>query len=184
VGSSKYATIAGGRSNTILDSDNSLAHGYKVKLDNAHQTFAFGDSFTTTTSNAVVFCHTGYTTKVGIGVPNPTHNIDVAGGAYCSGTNWVNASSRSLKKNIAELSPAELQAALAELAQTQVVRYEYKSETSGEQHIGLIAEDAPGAIATPERDGINTADAIGWLIAVAKAQQAEIEALKAELKSR
>jgi hypothetical protein len=48
----------------------------------------------------------------------------------------------------------------------------------------LIAEDAPELIATPERDGINTADAIGFLLAAVKAQQAEIDELKAELKRR
>jgi len=180
-----HATITGGADNSISYADYALAHGRKVALAYpAASTFAFGDSFTTTTANAVVFCHTGQITRVGIGVPNPTHWIDVQPGAYCDGSNWVNASSREKKRDISELSADELRQVLAQLDQTQVVRYQYKSENTGEEHIGVIAEDAPEAITTPERDGVNTGDAIGWLIAVAKAQQAEIEALKAELRRR
>jgi hypothetical protein len=185
-GGNDYAVIVGGRDNLIdaASSGSVIAGGSKVTLDEASTTFAFGDSFTTTTDNAVIFCHAGQTTKVGIGVTNPTHWIDVSGGAYCNGTNWVNASSRALKRDISELSADELRQVLAQLDQTQVVRYQYKSEKTGEEHIGVIAEDAPAVITTPERDGVNTGDAIGWLIAVAKAQQAEIEALKALLESR
>ena len=100
------------------------------------------------------------------------------------GTNWVNSSSRKLKTDISALTPTQMEAVLDELERTQVVSYRYKSEASGEQHIGLIAEDAPELLATPDRDGINTADAIGFLLAAVKAQQVEIEALKSELKGR
>jgi len=130
----------------------------------------------------VVFYHNGTPTKLGVGVTDPTHNIDVAGGAYCDGSNWVNASSRKLKTDIAGLTPEECRRILAELTSSEVVRFKYKAQPDGEEHIGLIAEDAPSELATSARDGINTADAIGCLVAGLKAQQAEIEVLKAELR--
>jgi len=121
-------------------------------------------------------------------VTNPTHNIDAAGGAYCDGANWVNASSRELKTEIASLSPEECRRILAELANSEVVRFRYKAQQDGKEHVGLIAEDAPAELVTTARDGINTGDAIGCLLAAVKAQKeisdqqaVEIEALRAEL---
>ncbi len=179
--SGRHSTVPGGYADSI-STDYSMAAGSRVKVGaSADYTFAFGYNFVTTTPYAVVFCHNGQTTKLGVGVDNPTHNIDVAGGAYCNGTNWINGSARKFRDNIAALTPVEMADLLDDLGRAEVVRYTYKSEDGGEEHIGLVAEDAPEAIATPARDGINTADAIGWLVAVAKAQQAEIDALKAKL---
>ena len=179
--SGEYSCVAGGYADSI-STDYSVAAGRKVKVGAAaHYTFAFGDSFVTTTPRAVVFHHAGQTTKLGVGVANPSYQIECSGGAYCDGTNWVNGSSRKLKTDITTLTPEQMAGVLAELERIEVVNYRYKSEENGEEHIGLIAEDAPELLATPARDGINTADAIGWLVAIAKAQQAEIEALKAKL---
>jgi hypothetical protein len=180
----EWSTVAGGRYDTIAGSY-SLAAGYNVRVrDAADYSLAFGENCSTSTPRAVVFYHSSAATKLGVGVQNPGYSIDVQGGAYCSGTNWVNGSSRKLKTDISALTPEQMRAVLEDLERIEVVNYRYKSEASGERHIGLIAEDAPELLATPARDGINTADAIGFLLAVAKAQQAEIEALKAELKAR
>jgi len=177
-----YATIPGGYGDTC-SGGYALAAGYKTRIRTGGlHTFAFGEDCSTSVARAVVFYHSGAATKLGVGVQTPTHNIDVQGGAYCSGTNWVNGSSRALKTDITTLTPEQMEAVLRDLERTQVVNYRYKSEANGEQHIGLIAEDAPELLATPERDGINTADAIGFLMAAVKAQQAEIEALQTRLK--
>lgn len=176
-----YAVVPGGYADTC-EAYAGIAAGYRVRArSTANYTLAFGRDFVTSTPYAVVFYHSGFTTKLGVGVTNPTHNIDVAGGAYCDGTNWVNASSRALKKDIVALSAEEYRQILDELAGTDVVRFRYKSDDRSRTHIGLVSEDAPEAVATPERDGISTGDAIGFLFAALKAQQAEIEALRARL---
>jgi hypothetical protein len=177
----RYGAVPGGSVDRVAG-DYSLAAGSQVRIAAAaSHTFAFGDDFATTTPDAAVFCHNGWTTRLGVGVENPTHNIDVAGGAYCNGTNWVNGSSRAHKRDIRRLSPEQLRAVLDRLAGIEVVNYRYRSEDTGEEHIGLNAEDAPEAIATPACDGMNTADAIGWFVAAAKAQYLRIEALEADL---
>jgi hypothetical protein len=176
-----YSAIPGGYGDTCAG-HYAMVMGNKVRAtSSADFTFAYGHDFTTSTPYAVVLYHDGETTRLGVGVTDPSHNIDVAGGAYCTGTNWVNNSSRRLKTNIGVLSDDEIQAVLDELVRTDVVRYRYRSEDTGEEHIGLIAEDAPEAIATPARDGINTADAIGFLFAAIKAQSTRVEQLEREL---
>jgi hypothetical protein len=162
--------------------DYSLAAGREVKVaDAGDYSLAFGRDFTTRTPNAVVFCHPEGATRLGVGVANPDHSIHVHGGAYCNGTNWIDGSSRRLKYDIRSLTADDYARVLAILDKTSIVRFRYKSDPNGERHIGLIAEDAPEELATPNRDGVNTADAIGFLLAALKAQNAEIEALKAEL---
>ena len=180
--SGNFSTVAGG----FADSSKapySQAGGFMVKTTTqANYTLAFGELFTTYTPRAVVFYHNGAPTKLGVGVANPTHNIDVAGGAYCSGANWVNGSSRKLKEEVRSLSDADCRAILDQLLQTDVVEFKYKAEESDENHVGVIAEEAPSLLATPDRDGINTGDAIGSLIAAVKAQNAEIEELREEVR--
>jgi hypothetical protein len=121
---------------------------------------------------------------MGVGVQNPTHYIDVTGGSYCDASGWHNPSSRELKQDIAKLTPAECRAILRQLLATDVVRYRYKQDEHGQEHIGLIAEEAPDVLTGPEHKAIGTGDAIGFLLAAVKAQQGEIEQLKAELKRR
>jgi hypothetical protein len=190
-----WATVCGGASNWATADFSTVLNGYGNRVDGGYgvvggyfcnvapaglHTFAWGENCSTSTPRAVVFYHSNAPTKLGVGVQNPSYNIDVAGGAYCNGTNWVNGSSRESKQDISALSEEELRAVLEELKRTEVVRFRYRTE-DGERHIGLIAEDAPASVATPERDGINTADAIGWLTAAVKAQQLHIERLEARL---
>jgi hypothetical protein len=182
--SGNHATIPGGFADTCAGIY-ALAAGRRVRVSAAADyTLAFGYDFTTTTPYAVIFYHTGQTTKLGVGVTNPTHNIDVAGGAYCNGTQWVDVSSRELKKDIAALSPEDCQRILTQLLATEVVRFRYKTQPDDKEHVGLIAEDAPAAVATAGRDGIAPGDAIGFLFAALQAQQQQIDALKAEQAER
>ncbi|MEO0025976.1 MAG: tail fiber domain-containing protein [candidate division WOR-3 bacterium] len=188
VASGDYSIVAGGMSDTAA-ANYSFAGGYNTRVRaSADYTFAFGEGCSTSTPRAVVFYHSGGTTKLGIGVQNPQYPIHVQGGAYCDGTSWVDASSRLLKKDIRALTPEEVKAILEELKRIQVVRFRYKSDVTGEEHIGVIAEDVPELLATPNRDGINTGDAIGFLLAAIQAVceqnqelRQELEALKAQL---
>jgi hypothetical protein len=175
------AAVPGGRADSCI-ADYGLAAGNGVRVaSSAFNTFAFGSSFTTSTPYAVVFYNSGQTTKLGVGVANPTHYIDCPNNNYCDASGWHDGSSRTLKKDITELTPEQYEQVLAELGKTNVVHYRYKTEESGKVHIGLIAEDAPERVASLKRDAISTNDAIGFLMAAVKAQQAEIEQLKVEL---
>ena len=184
----QYGTVVGGIENDV-SADYSIAAGeYVTILSAADNTFAFGNHFSTSTPHAVIFYDNDSPIKLGVQITAPTHYIDVAGGAYCNGTNWVNASSRKYKKDISSLTPAEYREILQKLAQTEVVRFRYKSEDSDRLHIGVIAEDAPEEMVDAERTGIPTGDAIGFLLAALKAQQEkmnaqqeQIEALRAKL---
>jgi hypothetical protein len=81
---------------------------------------------------------TGYfADKVGIGVDVPSHRIDVAGGAYCDGTNWVNASDRNSKENFAPVNGEEL---LNKISQLEITKWNYKGDSETE-HIGPTAQD-------------------------------------------
>jgi len=182
--SGTYSTVIGGANDTCA-ANYALVAGSSVRArSGAQYTFAFGEGCTTSVPRAVIFYHSGAATKLGVGVQTPTHYIDVTGGSYCDATGWHNPSSRELKRDIAKLTPAECQAILRQLMATDVARYKYKLDEDGREHIGLIAEEAPEVLTGPDRKAIGTGDAIGFLLAAVKAQQAEIEQMKAELKRR
>jgi len=177
-----WSTIAGGRNDTCL-ADYALLSGCRVRARAAADyTLAFGEDCSTSTARAVVFYHSGAATKLGVGVQNPTHYVDVTGGSYCDASGWHNGSSRELKRDIVKLTPEECRAILQQLLATDVARYKYRLDERGREHVGLIAEEAPDVLTGPEHKAIGTGDAIGFLMAAVKAQQAEIEALKARLK--
>ncbi len=114
---------------------------------------------------------------VGIGTATPGHPLEVAGGAYCTGTTWVNASSRAYKKDITELPADE---ALDVFKKLKPVTFEYKANPE-EKHVGFIAEDVPDLVATADRKGIATMDIVGVLTKVVQQQQEEITELKARI---
>lgn len=116
--------------------------------------------------------------KVGIGLPAPAHPLHMASGAHVTaGGTWTNTSSRSYKTDIQPLKDKEYADILEQLENLDVVRFRYKADPNRE-HIGLIAEDVPDEMASLDRKGIPTADAIAFLTAALKAQQAQIENLK------
>lgn len=117
------------------------------------------------------------TGSIGIGVSSPTHKIDVAGGAYCNGSQWIDASSRELKENIYELSSEE---ALTAFEKLKPVKFNYKIEKN-EQYIGFIAEDVPDLVATNDRRGLSAMDVVGVLTKVLQEQQKMIDKLKGKV---
>lgn len=74
---------------------------------------------------------------LGIGM-SATHRIDVAGGAYCDGTNWVNASDRNSKENFVAVDGSEL---LAKIDELPITRWNYKNDHTASDHIGPTAQD-------------------------------------------
>jgi hypothetical protein len=79
----------------------------------------------------------GKNAKVGIGVSQPTARLQVVGGAYCDGTNWVNASDRNVKENFESVNGEEL---LDKIAELPITKWNYKGDTKTE-HIGPTAQD-------------------------------------------
>ena len=176
-----YSAIPGGYADTCAG-HYAMVMGNKVRAtSSADFTFAYGEDFTTSTPRAVVFYHSGAATKLGVGVINPTHYVDVTGGSYCDASGWHNGSSRALKKDVSTMTADETRELAAQLEELELVRFRYRLQDDERLHVGVIAEDAPAVLVSADRDALSTGDAIGFLFAVAKAQQAEIDALKAEL---
>ncbi len=77
-----YAAVGGGHADTAAG-DCSFAIGDSVRITaDADYTFAFGRGFTTSTPNAAVFHNSVDGISVGIGIPSPTHALDVQKNAF------------------------------------------------------------------------------------------------------
>ena len=128
---------------------------------------------------------TGTWGYVGIGTTQPKKKLVVSDGtgpdAYCDGNTWTNASSRDAKQDIAIFRDQDYKKISSKLKKTNVVWYRYKGASDRRLRVGLIAEDVPEELATSDRKGISTADAVGFLMAVVKNQQKEIEKLKMDM---
>jgi hypothetical protein len=127
-------------------------------------------------SKDVIYFQTS-TGNVGIGTDNPSHRLQLAGGAYSDGMTWNTASSREYKDNIKDLSAAEAVATVKEL---NPVTYTYKVD-AGEQHIGFIAEDVPALVAAKDRKGLSAMDIVAVLTKVVQEQNKTIEALSTKI---
>ena len=94
---------------------------------------------------------------------NLDNSLTMANGASCTaGGVWTNASSRELKENIEDLSAAEAEEALRELAP---VKYNYKADKD-ERHVGFIAEDVPELVASKDRKTMSPMNVVGVLTKV------------------
>lgn len=114
---------------------------------------------------------------VGIGLLNPTHKLEIVGGAYCDGGQWVAGSSRTLKENIRDLTANE---AIETLEALNPVRYNYKLNKQ-EEYLGFIAEDVPDLVAMKDRKGMASMDVVAILTKVVQQQQKIISTLNARL---
>jgi hypothetical protein len=118
-------------------------------------------------------------------------NLAMTTGAYLApGTNaWTSACDSATKEDFRTVDRKEL---LERVAVLRVRDYKMKDQNDGTRHIGPVAQDFHAAFGYGETEkGINTADADGVLLAAVQAlyeqnqvQQAEIDALKAELQRR
>jgi hypothetical protein len=111
-----------------------------------------------------------FATGVGVGV-DPTHAVDVAGGAYCDGTNWVNASDANVKENFQPINGSEL---LAQIDQLAISKWNYKGNTDME-HIGPTAQDFQAAFGVgSDGKSISTIDPAGIALAATKELSARL----------
>jgi len=117
--------------------------------------------------------------NIGIGgVSTPTNPLQHSSGAFLSaGGTWTNASSRSFKQDITDLSAKE---AFETLNGLTPVKYAYKVDPT-ERHVGFIAEDVPDMVATKDRKGLSSMDIVAVLTEVVKEQQKTIDELKSRL---
>jgi hypothetical protein len=114
--------------------------------------------------------------KIGVG-KDPVEKIDVQGGAYCDGTNWVNASDRNSKENFTAVDGNEL---LDQIAQLSITRWNYKGNNQAE-HIGPTAQDFKAAFGVGADDkSISTIDPSGIALAAIKALNNKMQELNAK----
>ncbi|MCP3902055.1 MAG: hypothetical protein GY715_00340 [Planctomycetes bacterium] len=182
-----YATVPGGSFNEA-SGYNSFAAGRRAKAmhDGA---FVWADSeeadFASTGDDQFLIRAAG---GVGIGVPNPGYAIEVLGGAYCTGSAWVNGSDRNLKENFEPVDPG---AVLAQVAALDITSWNFRSDDAGTRHVGPMAQDFHAAfglgsdetaISTIDADGVALA-AIQGLHELVQEKDAEINELRNELAS-
>jgi hypothetical protein len=104
--------------------------------------------------------------NVGIGTTNPSHLIQLSGGAYSNGSTWVNASDRNLKENFTPLDEQEI---LNRLESVPIQKWNYKNQPQA-AHIGPVAQDFYAAYQLGDSDkSIGTIDADGIAFAAIKA---------------
>jgi len=155
----------------------------------APTSFQFSQMTSATTENQLLTinsnAYTGFGTTI---VPYP---ITMIGGAYCTGTTWVNVSSRKLKENIVDINKDTL---LAKLDRLPILEWNYiktanNTEGAKVKHIGPLAEDFYAAfnvgvdsvsISTIDPAGI-ALGAIQALNKKVKCQQAIIDTLGKEV---
>jgi hypothetical protein len=89
------------------------------------------------------------------------------------------SSSRELKENIAELSGKEAVEALKNL---NPVKFNFKTDSDKNLHIGFIAEDVPELVATSDRKTLSPMDIVAVLTQALKEQQNTISALAEKVK--
>jgi len=195
-----YATVPGGAGNTA-GGHYSFAAGRRAQAN--HQgTFVWADSggvFFTSTGNDQFLIHADG--NVGIGVDDPTEQIDTIGtarlrGIEISGLSWPNvvvddtgklweqASSRRYKTNIENLETNP-----DVVLKLRPVSFQWK--TTGQQDIGLIAEEVDALLkdlVMYDKEGkpksVKYDRVAVYLLAVVKAQQSRIEALEKKVQQR
>jgi hypothetical protein len=111
-------------------------------------------------------------TSIGIGTTTPTHKLHVIGDVGATAFNLT--SSREIKDNIVNLCSQEAFEALEHLSP---VKFNYKTESAKNVHIGFVAEDAPELVATADRKGVSVMEIVAILAQAVKEQQNTIKAL-------
>jgi hypothetical protein len=123
--------------------------------------------------------------KVGIGTTAPGYLLQVGSagdGSQARANAWNLLSSREYKKDIEPLGPAQCRDILEKATSTAVVRYTFTNDPAGVEHLGVIAEESPSEIVASDGKGVSLGDYAAFLLAAIKAQQAEIEELRNQVK--
>jgi hypothetical protein len=114
---------------------------------------------------------------IGVGMV-ATHPVDIAGGAYCDGANWVNASDADLKENF---HPVDGQALLEKIDCLPVSEWNYKTQDQSQKHIGPTAQDFQATFGVgSDGKSISTIDPSGIALAAIKELNKKNERLEKE----
>ena len=92
---------------------------------------------------------------------------------------FLDASSRHLKQNIAEVSAEQ---AMKTVLALSPVRFAY-SEDPSEEHLGFIAEDVPDLVATADRKTLSAMDVVAVLTKTVQEQQRLLEEKDTQLQA-
>jgi len=111
-----------------------------------------------------------------------TYKLFISGGkAGCDqAACWTDYSSREIKKNITKLSDAEISGILKQVRNTNVYYYQLKNSIDKQTYLGVISEESPNWITTPDKKSISAGAFANFLLVGMKAQQRQIEQLVKE----
>lgn len=129
--------------------------------------------------------------NVGIGTTvSPTYKLQVgdAGSTLeAVAHNWQAFSSRDYKKDITPLSAAQARDLAGRIRDLRPVYFRYKEAPSSQRaQVGVLAEEAPKEVLTPDRSTLSLTDSIAFLSAVLRemsVRQSKLEAEVARLES-
>jgi hypothetical protein len=128
------------------------------------------------------FAHSllNFDANVGIGI-SPTHPIHVWGGAYCSGTTWVNSSDKNLKENFESVDGYKI---LSLIDALPIMKWKYKTDSPGIKHIGPVAQDFYALFGLGNDDkSISSVDPSGIALAAIKELSRQNKSMQHQLES-
>ena len=109
----------------------------------------------------------------------PSEQLSV--GANIKATDTITqGSSRELKEDITVISIKE---AIETLQGLNPIKFKYKADNTGEEHLGFIAEDVPDLVAFKDRKQLSSMDITAILVKVVQEQQEKIEAMIREIET-
>jgi hypothetical protein len=203
VASASYATVGGGDNNDASGSYaaipggrrcaarrySSLASGVYARANNAGS-FVWSDSVASASDSVYTTGSNQFRVRARGGTWFFS-NLGMTTGAYLApnSNSWESACDSATKE---DFRPVDKKVLLDKVVALRVRDYKMKDQNDGARHIGPVAQDFHNAFGYGGTEtGINLADADGVALAAiqalyerVEAQQAEIEALKAELKRR
>ncbi|MGJ6853027.1 phage tail spike protein [Listeria monocytogenes] len=98
-------------------------------------------------------------------------------------SNFETASSEEYKKNIRKVKKTAFgKTAKQVVSETDIFTYSHVADKTNEKKIGFIAEQASDSLTTADGKAIDLYNSVAWLYQYAKENEAEKEALKAEVK--